>query len=88
MKKILLPISIFLIAAGISFAGNDDHYYSKQDIFKTLDENNDGMLDFKEFTKLSRLGDDYEFDLDHDEDHNNHDDDHDHKYKKKKKFFN
>ena len=87
MKKILLAISIFLIAAGTSFADNDD-YYSKQDIFKTLDENNDGMLDFKEFTKLSRLGDDYEFDLDHDEDHDNHDDDHDHKYKKKKKFFN
>ena len=87
MKKILLAISIFLIAAGTSFADNDD-YYSKQDIFKTLDENNDGMLDFKEFTKISRLGDDYEFDLDHDEDHDNHDDDHDHKYKKKKKFFN
>ena len=87
MKKILLAISIFLIAAGTSFADNDD-YYSKQDIFKTLDENNDGMLDFKEFTKLSRLGDDYEFDLDHDEDHDNHDDDHDQKHKKKKKFFN
>lgn len=87
MKKILLAISIFLIAAGTSFADNDD-YYSKQDIFKTLDENNDGMLDFKEFTKLSRLGDDYEFDLDHDEDHDDHDDDHDHQHKKKKKFFN
>jgi len=82
MKKILLAISIFLIAAGTSFADNDDYYYSKQDIFKTLDENNDGMLDFKEFTKLSRLGDDYEFDLDHDEDHD------DHQHKKKKKFFN
>ena len=84
MKKILLPISIFLIAAGISFADNDDHYYLKQDIFKTLDENNDGMLDFKEFNKISRLDNDYEFDFDHDDDH----DDHDHKHKKKKKFFN
>jgi hypothetical protein len=85
MKKILLAISAVLIAAGVSFADNDDHYYSKQDVFKILDENNDGMLDFKEFSKISRLDDDYEFDFDHDDDH---DDDHDHKYKKKKKFFN
>ena len=84
MKKILLAISVVLIAAGASFADNDDHYYSKQDVFKILDENNDGMLDFKEFTKISRLDDDYEFDFDHDD----HDDDHDHKHKKKKKFFN
>ena len=81
MKKILLAISAVLIAAGVSFADNDDHNYSKQDVFKILDENNDGMLDFKEFTKISRLDDDYEFDFDHD-------DDHDHKHKKKKKFFN
>jgi len=81
MKKILLAISVILIAAGVSFADNDDHNYSKQDVFKILDENNDGMLDFKEFTKISRLDDDYEFDFDHD-------DDHDHKHKKKKKFFN
>jgi hypothetical protein len=84
MKKILLAISVILIAAGVSFADNDDHNYSKQDVFKILDENNDGMLDFKEFTKISRLDDDYEFDFDHDD----HDDDHDHKHKKKKKFFN
>jgi len=84
MKKILLTISVLLIAVGISFAGNDDHYYSKQDIFKMLDENNDSLLDFKEFTKIYRLDDDYEFDFDHDDDH---DDDHNHKYKKKK-FFN
>ena len=84
MKKILLAISVVLIAAGASFADNDDHYYSKQDVFKILDENNDGMLDFKEFTKISRLDDDYEFDFDHDDDH---DDNHNHKYKKKK-FFN
>ena len=84
MKKILLAISVVLIAAGASFADNDDHYYSKQDVFKILDENNDGMLDFKEFTKISRLDDDYEFDFDHDD----HDDDHNHKHKKKKKFFN
>ena len=58
MKKILLAISVVMIAAGVSFADNDDHYYSKQDVFKILDENNDGMLDFKEFTKLSRLGED------------------------------
>ena len=57
-------------------------------MFKILDENNDGMLDFKEFTKISRLDDDYEFDFDHDDDHDDHDDDHDHKHKKKKKFFN
>ena len=88
MKKILLAISVVLIAAGVSFADNDDHYYSKQDVFKILDENNDGMLDFKEFAKISRLDDDYEFDFDHDDDHNDHDDDHDHKHKKKKKFFN
>ena len=84
MKKILLTISVLLIAVGISFAGNDDHYYSKQDIFKMLDENNDSLLDFQEFTKIYRLDDDYEFDFDHDDDH---DDDHNHKYKKKK-FFN
>ena len=84
MKKIILTISVLLIAAGISFAGNDDHYYSKQDVFKMLDENNDGLLDFKEFTKIYRFDDDYEFDFDHDDDH---DDDHNHKYKKKK-FFN
>ena len=84
MKKILLAISVVLIAAGASFADNDDHYYSKQDVFKILDENNDGMLDFKEFNKISRLDNDYEFDFDHDDDH----DDHDHKHKKKKKFFN
>jgi len=45
---------------------------------------NDSLLDFKEFTKIYRLDDDYEFDFDHDDDH---DDDHNHKYKKKK-FFN
>jgi hypothetical protein len=84
MKKIILTISFLLIAAGISFAGNDDHYYSKQNVFKMLDENNDGILDFKEFTKIYRFDDDYEFDFDHDDDH---DDDHNHKYKKKK-FFN
>ena len=88
MKKILLAISVVLIAAGASFADNDDHYHSKQDVFKILDENNDGMLDFKEFTKISKLDDDYEFDFDHDDDHDDHDDDHDHKHKKKKKFFN
>ena len=55
MKKILLAISVVLIAAGASFADNDDHYYSKQDVFKILDENNDGMQDFKEFTKNSKL---------------------------------
>ena len=84
MKKIILTISVLLIAAGISFADNDDHYYSKQDVFKMLDENNDGILDFKEFTKIYRFDDDYEFDFNHDDDH---DDDHNHKYKKKK-FFN
>jgi hypothetical protein len=81
MKKIILTISVLLIAAGISFADNDDHYYSKQDVFKKLDENNDGILDFKEFTKIYRLDDDYEFDFNHDDDH---DDDHNHKYEKKK----
>ena len=88
MKKILLAISVVLIASGVSFADNDDHYYSNQDVFKILDENNDGMLDFKEFAKISRLDDDYEFDFDHDDDHDDHDDDRDHKHKKKKKFFN
>ena len=39
------------------------------------------MLDFKEFTKISRLDDDYEFDFDHDDDYDDHDDDH-HQQKK------
>ena len=44
------------------------------------------MLDFKEFTKISRLGDDMNW-LDHDEDHDDHDDDHDHQHKKKRNFL-
>ena len=83
MKKIILTISVLLIAAGISFADNDDHYYSKQDVFKMLDENNDGILDFKEFTKIYRLERWLWIWFNHDDDH---DDDHNHKYKKKKFF--